>query len=171
MANEPGADERALERGDVRVVTTVTGLDQYRIVATATFASAPLEVWGLLWDWERLVVVGLPGMTSDFKWLSGGPDEVPSTFQFDVAGATLKEEIYERTAEEEAGRYRLRYRALEPALGVLEYDALLELQRLADALTAFSATREVRLAPGTAPDMLTGMVEFETQCLKEHFKA
>ncbi len=171
MANERNAGEPVSERGAVNVETTVTGPDQYRIVATATFDNAPAEVWALLWDWERLVAVGLPGLTSDFKWLSGGPDNVPSTFQFEVAGTTLKEEIYERTAEEGAGRYRLRYRALEPALGVLEYDAILELNRIGGAHTAFSATREVRLAPGTASDMLAGMVESETQCLKYHFAA
>ena len=43
------------------------------------------------------------------------------------------------------------------------------LHRLAAMRTAFSATREVRLAPGTAPDMLAGMVKAETQSLKEHF--
>jgi hypothetical protein len=169
MANEHITNELATQRSDVKVVTTGTGPDQYRIVATATFECAPGEVWSLLWDWERLLAVGLPGLTSDFKWLSGGPDEVPSTFQFEVAGATVKEEIYERTAEEATGQYRLRYRTLEAALGILEYDAVLELQRIAEARTAFSATREVRLVPGTAPDMLAGMVESETQCLKEHF--
>jgi hypothetical protein len=171
MANERAADQPALEPGDVKVVTTVIGPDQYRIIATATFESAPAEVWALLWDWEGLVAVGLPGLTSDFTWLSGGPDQVPSTFQFVVAGSILKEEIYERTAEEAAGRYRLRYRALEPALGVVEYDAVLELQRIPGTHTAFTATREVRLMPGTAPDMLAGMVESETQCLKEYFAA
>lgn len=79
MANEHTADKQAPERSDVKVVTTVTGSDQYRIVASATFESAPAEVWALLWDWERVLAVGLPGQTSDFKWLSGGPDEVPST--------------------------------------------------------------------------------------------
>jgi hypothetical protein len=100
MADEHSTDESVPERGDVKVVTTVTGPEQYRIFATATFESAPVEVWALLWNWERLVAVGLPGLTSDFKWLSGGPDEVPSTFQFKLAGAILKEEIYDRTAEE-----------------------------------------------------------------------
>ena len=80
MANEHTADESVPERGDVKVVTTVTGLDQYRIVATATFESAPVEVWALLWNWQRLVAVGLPGLTSDFKWLSGGPDECRQRF-------------------------------------------------------------------------------------------
>jgi hypothetical protein len=169
MTRERVPNEPLLERGDVKVVTGVTGPDQYRIVATATFECAPLEVWALLWDWEHLLAVGLPGLTSNFRWLKGGPDDVPSTFQFELAGATIKEEICERTAEEDAGRYRLRYRTLEPALGVLEYDAVLELHRIAEIRTAFSATREVRLAPGTAPDMLAGMVKAETQCLKEHF--
>ncbi len=171
MANDISPDEPLPKGGDVRVVTAVTGPDQYRIVATTTFERTPLEVWALLWDWEHLLAVGLPGLTSNFQWLSGGPDKVPSTFQFEVAGATLKEEIYERAAEEGRGRYRLRYRAVEPALGVLEYDAVLELQRMGGVYTAFSATREVRLVPGTAPDMLAGMVEFETHCLKEHFAA
>lgn len=168
MANKSITDGPTPE-GDVSVVTTVTGPDRYRIVATATFESAPVEVWKLLWDCEQLVAVGLPGMTSNFQWLSGSPDEVPSTIQFEVGGETLKEEIYERSADQAAGRYRLSYRALEPALGVVEYDAVIELQRKATAETAFSATRDVRLAPGTAPDMLAGMVESETQCLKEHF--
>jgi hypothetical protein len=106
----------------------------------------PADVWALLWNWESLLAVGLPGLTSDFTWLSGGPDQVPSTFQFVMATSILKEEIYERTAEEGAGRYRLRSRVLEPALDVLEYDAVLELQRIPGAHTAYSAAREVRLA-------------------------
>ena len=169
MANERAPGQSAPEPGDVKVVTMVIGPDKYRIVATATFDSAPAEVWALLWDWEGLVDVGLPGLTSDFTWLSGGPDEVPSTFQFLLAGSILKEEIYEGTAEEAGGRYRLRYRALEPALGVVEYEAVIELQRVAEARTAFWAQREVRLAPGTAPDMLAAIVESETQRLREHF--
>lgn len=169
MANGDMTDGQAPEGGDVRVATTVTGTDRYSIVATATFECPPTAVWDLLWDWERLVAVGLPGMTSGFRWLSGGPGEVPSTFQFEMAGALLDEEIYERSSDPEGGRYRLRYRALEPALGVLEYDALIELQRTGAGETVFVATRVVRLAPGTSPDMLAGMVESETRCLKGHF--
>lgn len=166
MGKEYNTDELAAERSDVKVVTTATGPSQYRIVATATFESTPAEVWALLWDWERVLTVGLPGLTSDFKWLSGGPDEVPSTFQFEMAGATIKEEIYLRKVT--ADQYRLCYRA-EPALGILEYDAVLVLQPVPEARTAFSATREVRLAPGMAPDMLAEMVESETNNLREYF--
>jgi hypothetical protein len=134
----------------------------------ARLAQPRADVWALLWDWERFIAVGLPGMTSDFEWLSGGPDEVPSTFQFALAGAVVKEEIYERSAED-GGRYRLRYRTLEPALGVLEYDAVLELRGTAETHTRFSATRDVRLAPGRTADMLAGMIESETQLLREYF--
>ncbi|MEZ5417500.1 MAG: SRPBCC family protein [Vicinamibacterales bacterium] len=160
--------DAAPERRAVDVVTTSSGANQYRIVASATFDTEPAGVWELLWDWERFLAVGLPGQTSAFKWLSGGPDKVPSTFEFVVAGVTVREEIYERV-EGTAGRYRLRYKTLEPALGILEYDAVLELQGLAEGQTSFSATRDVRLAAGSTPDMLAGMVESETQCLKEHF--
>ncbi len=113
----------------------------------------------------------MPGMTSDFRWLSGGPGQAPSTFEFAVAGAVLKEEIYELTAEEESDRYRLRYRTLGPALGVLEYDAVLDVDPTERGTTAFRARRAVRLEPGTPPDMLAGMVEGEMQCLRDYFAA
>lgn len=159
------------EPGDEGLVTTVTGPDQYEIVATVQLDCAPAALWELLCDWERLVAVGLPGMTSDFRWLSGGPGEAPSTFEFAVAGVVLREEIYELRAEEESGRYRLRYRALEPALGVLEYDAVLDVQPTARGGTSFKALRAVRLEAGSPPDMLAGMVEREMQCLRDHFAA
>lgn len=151
----------------VQVVRRNTGPDRYKITATAEFEASPAASWELLWDWERFVEVGLPGMTSDFTWLSGGPDDVPSTFQFEIAGALLKEEIYERTHTER--EYLLRYRALEPALGVEEYDAVLRLMQAADGCTAFEAIRDVRLQAGTSPDMLSELVRLETQCLVDHF--
>lgn len=159
--------QRADEAG--RTVVTDRGSDRYEIVATELFDCAPSELWELLCDWERLVAVGLPGMTSDFRWLSGGPREAPSTFEFTVAGAVLKEEIYELTADEESDRYRLRYRALEPALGVLEYDAVLDVEPTAGGTTVLEAARAVRLEPGSVPDMLAGMVDGEMQSLRDHF--
>lgn len=157
------------ESAAVAVVTTKTGAAEYRIVATTTIESPAGKVWALLQDWEKFLAVGLPGFASDFEWLTGGPTQVPSTFQFTVTDTPIKEEIYERSAGEEEGEYRLRYRVLEPALGILEYDAILELRRLSDTRTAFSAVRDVRLEPGTGPDQLAGIVELETQHLREHF--
>lgn len=152
-----------------RTVVRDKGDDRYEIVATERFDCAASELWELLCDWERLVAVGLPGMTSDFRWLSGGPREAPSTFEFTVAGAVLKEEVYELTADEESGRYRVRYRALEPALGVLEYDAVLDVEPTAEGTTVLEAARAVRLEPDGDPQMLAGMVDGEMQSLKDHF--
>lgn len=157
--------------GKDEVVVTVTGPDRYEILATARFDCAPAELWELLCDWERLLAVGLPGMTSDFRWLSGGPREAPSTFEFAVPGAVLKEEVYELTAHEGSDRYRVRYRALEPALGVLEYDAVLDIEPTAGGTTFFRAERRVLLEAGSTPDMLAGMVEGEMQALEDHFAA
>jgi len=151
----------------VQVATENAGPNRYKITATAEFEASPSESWELLWDWERFVEVGLPGMTSNFTWLSGSPDEVPSKFQFEIAGTLLKEEIYERTDTD--GEYLLRYRALEPALGVEEYDAILQLKQVAGGRTAFEAIRGVRLQTGTSPDMLSELVRSETQCLVDYF--
>lgn len=157
------------EGGSGRTVVRPKGDDRYEIAATEQFDCTPSELWELLCDWERLVAVGLPGMTSEFRWLSGGPRESPSTFEFAVAGAVLREEIYELTASRETGRYRLRYRALEPALGVLEYDAVLDVEPNAGGTTALETVRIVRLQQGTTPDMLAAMVDGEMQSLKNHF--
>jgi hypothetical protein len=151
----------------VQVVTENIGPDRYKIAANAEFEASPAVSWELLWDWERFVEVGLPGMVNNFTWLSGSPDEVPSKFRFEIAGALLKEEIYERTDTD--GEYLLRYRALEPALGVEEYDAVLRLKQVANGGTAFEAIRNVRLQAGTSPDMLSELVRSETQCLVDHF--
>ena len=151
---------------NVNVVTTSTGPDQFTIVATATFNCEPTKVWKLLWDWEQLLAVGLSGMTDNFQWLNGGPEQIPSSFQFEVGGVVIKEEIYERTIQ---GRHCLRYRTLEPALGVLDYDAILELHPIDDIQTAFSATRDVTFESGVAPEMLVRMVRSETKNLQDYF--
>jgi hypothetical protein len=146
MANEHAAEQPAREPSDVKVATTVIGPDQYRIVATATFESAPRRRLGPSVELGKPPRRGPTGTDQRFHVAERRSDQVPSTFQFVMATSILKEEIYERTAEEGAGRYRLRSRVLEPALDVLEYDAVLELQRIPGAHTAYSAAREVRLA-------------------------
>lgn len=91
--------------------------------------------------------------------------------QFDMAGATLKEKIYEQNVDLGQGRYLLRYRTLEPAFGVVEYDAAFVLEQLPGTGTRFEAVREVRLEPGASLDMLANVVQSETQSLKEHLAA
>ena len=160
---EPGPE---VDMSEVKVITSKIGSDKYSIAATATFKSTPEEIWKLIADWEQFLEVGLPGIASNFRWLSGGPHIVPSTFQFEIAGAVIKEEIYEMTSEKE---HRLRYKTLEPALGILEYDAVLELDPVSDFQTVFSAIREVQYEPGSDPEILAGMIHSETQCLQDYF--
>lgn len=150
----------------VNMSVTQSGDNHYTIIATATFNSGPERIWELLWDWEQLLAVGLPGMTENFQWISGGPDEVPSQFQFELGGAVIKEEIYERTTQD---LHCLRYRTLEPSLGVFDYDAILELSPIDEHRTAFSAIREVTFEAGIEPDMLVEMVRSETKHLQDYF--
>lgn len=164
MTRESGSDG-----GEIQIVTTETGPDEFEIVATATIESRAADVWTLLQDWERFLAVGLPGLATDFEWLSGGPGRVPSTFQFAIEDTLIREEIYESSADEEEGKYSLRYRVLEPVLGILEYDAVFELQRISGARTRFHAVRDVRFESGEGPDGLTSMIEAETRAVREHF--
>ena len=154
-----------------RTLVKDKGNRRYEILATERFDCAPRELWELLCDWERFVAVGLPGMTSGFRWISGGPRKSPSRFEFAVAGTVLKEEIYELTADPQAGRYRVCYRALEPALGVLEYDAVLDATSPDGRTTLLETRRAVQLEAGSGPDMLAAMIDGEMQSLKDHFAA
>ena len=152
---------------EVVVSTDTLASNEYKITATAIFDCHPSDVMKLLWDWEQLLAVGLPGMTSNFRWIKGGPDEVPSKFHFDMAGTVIKEEIYERV--EVDGFYRLRYKALEAALGILEYDAILDWHETDENQTAFQAIRTIVMAVGSGPEMLAEMCGSETQYLKDYF--
>ena len=159
-----------MKKDEVIIETERLGDDKYRISVMAELDSPPQEVWKLVSNWEDFVAVGLPGMTSQFEWFSGGPEITPSKFQFLIAGVFLKEEIYEMTSIGDDSSFTLRYRALEPALGVEEYDAVLELQGQSETTTEFKAVREVRLEAGSSPDMLVDMIKSETECLKAHFQ-
>ena len=168
MTDKSSTNEKVTIPHDVQVTTTEIGPNKFNIVATAIFESEASKVWVLLCDWEQFLHVGLPGLTSKFIWMSGGPNEAPSKFHFEMADVTIKEEIYEMTRDEES--YRLCYKTLEPALGIVDYDAILELYPTSKNNTAFSAAREVTFAPGSGPEMLADMVKSETQCLKDYFR-
>lgn len=157
--------DHAKREGRVEVSTRAIGPNRYTIIATTTLDRPVGEVWALLCDFERLVAVGLPGMTSDFEWLNGGsPDQVPSRFQFAIGTARVVEEIYHLDGDQ----YILRYRMLEPAMGILKYDAEFELTPVSNEQTFYSVTREVTLESGVV-DGLAGLVATETQNVKDHF--
>ena len=151
--------------GAVAVHVSETGANQYRIVATATFDTSLDQLWALLDDFEKLVATALPGLSGNFEWLDGGgPGRVPSRFQFDIGDARVVEELYER----DRARNIMRYRLLEPGLGIRAYDAVFELARISDRQTRYTIRREVTLEPGTV-DQLAGLIQLETQNLKDHF--
>ena len=151
--------------GSVQVTTRETGPNQYILVATATFDRPVGEVWALLDDFEKLLATALPGGPGSFEWLNGGgPGQAPVRFQLSISGQRLLEEVYHR----DPGNHSLRYRMLEPALGILEYDAVFELAPKSDGQTLYSVYREVTLEPG-ALDGILGLIQLETQNMKEHF--
>lgn len=167
ISPDRGAREQQAHAGDGGAEVTIQeiGPNQYSMVSRATFDQPVAEIWPVFRNFEKLVDVGLPGLTSDFEWLHGGsPDRVPSQFRFVSSGATLVEEIYHRSDDEHV----LRYRVVEPVLGILEYDAELRLTPISDAQTAYTATRKVTLEPGTM-DSLRGLAFLETQNMKNHF--
>jgi hypothetical protein len=163
---EVAAAEQALaEDGAVEVTVTEVGPNQYVIVATATFDHSIGKVWATLHNFEKLAEIGLPGVAADFQWLNGGsPGQIPSTFQFAVGDTIILEEVYARDKDD----YTMRYHLLEPALGIVSYDALFELAPISNEQTAYSITREVTLEPGVI-DGLAGLIAVETQNMQDHF--
>ena len=126
-ANERTADQPPGAR-DVKVVTTVIGPDQYRIVATATFESAPPEV-GRFCGTGRPRRRGPAGLTSDFTWLSGGRIRSRQRFSSRWRAPSSKRDL---RADGGGGSG-----SVSPPLSgsgtctrVVEYDAVLELQGL-----------------------------------------
>lgn len=165
MTHSNSESRPPVEDGAVAVTVAETGAHQYSITATAAL-DAPIDaIWPLFDDFEKLVATALPGVASEFEWLNGGgPGRVPSTFQFVASGTRIVEEVYEL----DRARGTLRYRVLEPALGILVYDSALELAPISDRQTRYTSRREATLEPG-AIDGLAGLIELETQNLKNHF--
>lgn len=163
-AGEDTAQQALADDGGVQVVVRQIGPNQHSVVATATFDQPVGRIWALFCNFERLVATALPGVASDFEWLDGSPERVPSRFQFVASGTKIREEIYHRDEAE----HLLRYRMLEPALGILEYDSALQLTPISDEQTVYTATRIMRIEPD-ALDGLAGLIALETQNLKTHF--
>jgi hypothetical protein len=164
-AGEDPAQQALADDGGVQVVVKQIGPNQHSIVATTTLDQPVGRIWAVFCDFEKLVATALPGVASDFQWLMGGsPDRVPSRLQFVASGVNIVEEIYRRDDAE----YVLRYRVLEPALGILEYDSVLQLTPISDEQTIYTSTRTATLEPG-AVDGLAGLIALETQNLKSHF--
>lgn len=161
------SDTENINCDDVTVTVIETGDEEY-IIHAQTFIDRPVgDIWPEIRDFEQLVDIGLPGLATNFQWLNGGgPEQIPSTFQFESGGATVVEEIYYRSEY----KHKLRYRVVEPALGIIEYDAVLNLDPVWFDKTYYSATRVLTLEPGVV-DGLTALIELETQNIKAYFES
>ncbi|AKU93620.1 hypothetical protein AKJ09_00284 [Labilithrix luteola] len=163
------ADESVVERkttdDGVELVTTELGPHQYRIVTSATFDRPVARVWPTFLDFQNLVELGLPGSASDFVWVDGGsPQKVPSSFQFISGGETIHEEVYYRDNH----THTMRYRLLQPALGFVEIDSVLQLENVRGR-AHYTATRVVTLDPNLPVEALSSLLVLETANLKTYF--
>jgi hypothetical protein len=151
---------------DIYVVAIPTGTDEYIIVA-ATILEEPVgDAWSEIRDFEQLVEIGLPGLATDFEWLNGGgPEQIPSSFQFVSGGSVVEEEIYYRNSS----THTLRYQLLTPVLGIQEYDAQISLVSLSQNATLFVVVREVELDPGVI-EGLVDLIELETNNVHDYFE-
>ncbi|WP_437816325.1 hypothetical protein [Sorangium sp. So ce1078] len=121
------------------------GTDQYLSYQRVLIDAPISEVWPVLRDVEWFVEAVLPDVAPTFMWLNGGgPETIPSTYQFTSGGVTLLEEIFYRSET----HHQILVRLLEPAFGMEQYYALGDLTQCGDQ-TVLEYTRYLELAPGT----------------------
>lgn len=155
----------SLSCDDVTVTVTQTGTNEYTIVAETYVYNNIETIWSKVRNFKTFVEVALPGVATNFQWICGGPHQIPSTFKFTTSGEIVKEEIYYRSEY----KHKLRYRVLEPALGILEYDSIIDLDPVWSNKTHYKATRFVTLEPG-ALEGLVDLFELETGNIKDYFE-
>ncbi|WP_437969410.1 hypothetical protein WMF04_08970 [Sorangium sp. So ce260] len=121
------------------------GTDQYLSYQRVLIDAPISEVWPVLRDVAWFVEAVLPDVAPTFMWLNGGgPETIPSTYQFTSGGVTLLEEIIYRSE----AHHQILVRLLEPAFGMEQYYALGDLTQCGDQ-TVLEYTRYLELAPGT----------------------
>lgn len=165
LTADESADRRDTDDDGVETTTTELGPNQYRIVTSATFDRPVARVWPTFLDFQNLVELGLPGSATDFVWVNGGsPQKVPSAFQFLSGGETIHEEVYFRDNH----THTLRYRLLQPALGFVAIDSVLQLENCRGR-AHYTATRVVTLEPNVPVESLSSLLTLETANLKTYF--
>lgn len=148
----PGAGDNAARRaackGDTESVFVLAPIGEDQVLSyQRVLLDAPLgEVWPVLRDVERFWDAVLPDAAPTFLWLDGGgPETIPSRFQFTAAGSTLVEEVSYRSEEE----HQLLVRLVEPALGMQAYYGFWDLSRACGNKAVLEYTRYIELEPGT----------------------
>ncbi|WP_437289500.1 hypothetical protein [Sorangium sp. So ce406] len=148
----PGAGDNAARKvachEDTESVFVFTPIGENQVLSyQRVLIDAPIgEVWPVLRDIERFVDAVLPDLAPTFMWLDGGgPETIPSRFQFSAGADTLVEEIIYRSETEK----QILVRLVEPVLGMQEYYAFGDLTRACGNKTVLEYTRYLELEPGT----------------------
>ncbi|WP_438018799.1 hypothetical protein WMF18_06845 [Sorangium sp. So ce315] len=168
----PGADDNAARSIACHHVTesvfvlTPIGEDQV-LSYQRVLIDAPIgEVWPVLRDIERFAEAVLPDLAPTFMWLDGGgPETIPSRFQFSSGADTLVEEIIYRSEAEK----QILVRLVEPVLGMQEYYAFGDLTRACGDRTVLEYTRYLELAPGTDIEFFRALFTQEFIAIPAYF--
>ncbi|AGP34712.1 hypothetical protein BE04_04715 [Sorangium cellulosum] len=142
------------------------GQDQYLSYQRVLIDAPVSEVWPVLRDIEWFAEAVLPEVAPTFLWLNGGgPETIPSAYQFTSGGVTLVEEIIYRSE----AHHQILVRLLEPAFGMEQYYALGDLTPCGDQ-TVLEYTRYLELAPGTDIAFFTALFTQEFIDIPAYFE-
>jgi hypothetical protein len=123
-------------------------------------------VWAEIRDAERLAAIALPYALPTFMWVDGGgPEIIPSRFQFTVGDATLLEEAMYRSD----AHHQIIYRLVNPAFGMQQYYAAANLTQVCGQETALEYARYIELEPGVAVEGLEQVAEQEFIDIQAYF--
>jgi hypothetical protein len=153
---------------ELSLVCTVaeTGPERYRFYHRMVLYQGIDRIWSEIRDAQKLAAIVVPAAKDTFVWLDdGGPDMIPSRFQCTLENSTLIEEVVFRDDLE----YVLRYRLVQPALGMRELVAACKLTALHGRKTLLELSRDLLLEEAISIDTLRESAEKESHLLRAHF--
>ncbi len=151
----------------ISCTVTETGSHRYRLYHRAVLQQAADKIWSEIRDARKLAAIVVPVSRDTFVWLDGGgPERVPSRFRCAFENSTLLEEVEFR---DDAG-YVLRYRLVEPLLGIEEFVASAKLTSLDGTKTVIELTRDMKLQESVSVEELRQSLEKELGLLQAHFR-
>lgn len=146
---------------------TEVGENQYLSYQQELLDAPISEVWPEIRDIERFVKITLPDAAPTFMWLDGGgPEVVPSRFQFAVGGTVVPEEIIHRSEQP----HQILVRLVEPAVGLRQYYAFGNLKKTCGNRTLMEYSRHLDLDPATDPESFKSLFTQEFIDLVAYFK-
>lgn len=179
MSFEPGAegiDSSAIgvtEQGcggcPEGIETTViqTGPNEYYTSSSTTVNAPQSTVWPQVKNIETLLDIALPGQTTDFEWIEGGPGVVPSLVAFNFGVETLVEEVNYINNYYKIMRYVL---VEAPVLGIEEYSGEVDVDWCSAGTAVVTFTREVTFSVGTDPLPLLDLFEQEVVNIRDYYE-